>query len=91
LLRVLGAHLLGKFLYLRQLGVADAGIPVHVDAPLSESQRQRYRAENADRLPARRLVGFEPASVAIDANELALGDEALADPGIEVREHWAAL
>jgi CO/xanthine dehydrogenase Mo-binding subunit len=59
--------------------------------PPANGDRQRDRPEDADRLAAALLVRIEPLPFAVDADQLALRDQALADGGIEVGEHGGAL
>ena len=88
---MLGPQLIRQFLDLRQLRIADAGVPRDVEVPPARRERHRDRAEDAYRLAAALFVRAEPAPVPVDPDQLALRHQAFADGGIEVGKHGAAL
>jgi hypothetical protein len=90
-LRVLCTQLISQLLDLRQLRITDAGIPGDLQPQAAQLQGQRNRAENADCLTAALLVRIELSSFTVDADQLALRNQALANGGIEVGKHGAAL
>ena len=90
-LRMLCPQLICQLLDLRQLRIADTGVPRNVEVPAARRDRHRDRPEDADRLAAALFVRTELAPFPVYPYQLALCNQALADGGVEVGKHGPAL